>query len=117
MGKNVVADKLRAAGHTVEVHADHFRDDENDTTWLSVVGGRRWIVISKDDAIRRRETERRALVKAKVRAMFLTSCDTTGPENAEIILRAMSRVEKHVVPLRGPAIFLVHASGRLERNL
>jgi PIN like domain len=117
MGKNVVAQKLRAAGYNVEIHAKYFREDERDEVWLDKVGRRRWIVISKDDAIRRREIERRALMKAKVRALFLTSCNTSGPENAEIILRAMSRIEKFVTPLRRPAIFLVHANGSLVRNL
>lgn len=117
MGKNVVAEKLRAAGLKVEVHADHFDDTEKDEVWLAWVGKRRWIVISKDDAIRRREIERRELVKARVRAVFLASCDTSGLQNATIILKALSRIEKTVVPAKGPMIVLVHANGRLVRSL
>jgi hypothetical protein len=116
MGKTIVADKLRAAGLLVEVHADHFVDGEKDEVWLAAVGKKRWIVVSKDDAIRRREIERQALVKARVRALFLASCDTTGVQNAEIILRALSRIERMVVPAKGSMIMLVHADGRLLKG-
>jgi hypothetical protein len=117
MGNTVVATRLRQAGVQVEVHSDHFPDTEKDEAWLSVVGKRRWVVISKDDAVRRRELERRALVKARVRAFFVTSAEFSGVQNAEIILKALSRIERMVKATKGPIIVLVHANGRLAKIL
>jgi PIN like domain len=117
MGRNVVAAKLRAPGMKVEVHADHFADDEKDEVWLAAVGKRGWVVISKDDAIRRRETERRALIKARVRAFFLASAEVSGPRNAEILLKARSRIEKLIRSKAGPMIVLVRSDGSLDRDL
>jgi hypothetical protein len=53
LGKSVGI-ALQQAGLRVEFHADHFADDADDATWISVVGQRGWIVLTKDKAIRTR---------------------------------------------------------------
>jgi len=42
----------------VAIHDDHFPPDAPDTAWLQVVGERRWVVLTKDERIRRRPLER-----------------------------------------------------------
>jgi hypothetical protein len=56
-----VADALRAAGEAVEVHDDHYDADAADQPWLAEVGGKAWVVLSKDDRIPRNPVEREAL--------------------------------------------------------
>jgi mRNA degradation ribonuclease J1/J2 len=55
---------LSARGVVVEVHWDHFAHDIPDAEWLSVVGEKRWVVLTHDKRIRYRPIERDALVAA-----------------------------------------------------
>ena len=69
LGRKIVAQALREIGETVEVHDDHFAPDAKDEDWLVKVGKRGWIVLTKDDRIRYRVTERTALTSSRVRAL------------------------------------------------
>ena len=57
--------ELRASGLLVEFHADHFADDTDDQTWISEVGRRGWVVLTKDKAISRRPVEVHAVEAAR----------------------------------------------------
>ena len=89
LGQHLVADALRNAGAHVEVHHQHFPPGAPDADWLPVVGQRRWIVLTKDRHIRRRELEISAIIHARVRAFVLTAADLTGAEQAAIFVRAL----------------------------
>jgi hypothetical protein len=67
-------------GETVEIHDDHFLPDAKDEDWLLEAGRRSWIVLTKDDRIRYRVTERTTIASAKVRAFVLTSTRLQGLE-------------------------------------
>jgi uncharacterized protein with PIN domain len=88
LGRKIVAQALRAAGATVEVHDDHYAPDAKDEDWLVEVGRRGWIVLTKDDRIRYRATERMALMSAKVRTFVLTSSQLQGSEMAAAFVKA-----------------------------
>src|SRR5437899_2965793 len=64
-GRKIVAQALRDVGATVEIHDDHFPPDAKDEVWLTEVGRRGWVVLTKDDRIRYRLTERTAFASAK----------------------------------------------------
>lgn len=81
-----MAEALRAAGATVELHRDHFAPDAPDVEWLTEAGRRGWVVLTKDDAIRRNPLERRALLAANVRAFILTSQSMSGPDMADLVV-------------------------------
>lgn len=79
IGRYVVAKALRAAGASVEVHIDHFAQDAPDTEWIPEVGRRDWVLIIKDQNIRRNALERDAYVAAKLRPpSFCSSHASTG---------------------------------------
>ena len=65
IGRFVVADALRAAGAAVEVHLDHFKGDAPDTEWIPEVARRDWVMITKDQHIRRNPLERAAYRSAR----------------------------------------------------
>ena len=44
MGKHVIADALRAAGSSVELHDDHLAPDAPDEDWIALVGTNAWLV-------------------------------------------------------------------------
>jgi hypothetical protein len=75
--------------------------DASDETWLEDVGAKGYIVLTKDKQIRLNVAERGALVRANVRAFFLTSGNLTGAEMAEILttqLSAMTRMARSSPP-------------------
>ena len=86
LGRKIVAEALRACGLTVHTMASVYGEDAAqrlaDDVWLRDAGARGWVVLMKDDAIRRRPAERDALVDAGVRAFCLTNAQLRGEEQA-----------------------------------
>ena len=60
------------------------------------IGKRRWIVLTKDDRIRYRVTERTAILSARVRAFVLTSTQLQGAEMAAAFIKALPRIKRIV---------------------
>jgi PIN like domain len=110
LGRRIVAQALREVGETVEIHDDHFAPDAKDEVWLVEVGRRGWIVLTKDDRIRYRVTERTALASARVRAFVLTSTQLQGSEMAAAFVKALPRI-KRLIASRAPPLL-----GRVSRN-
>ena len=102
---------LRSAGADVRVHDDLFEQDETDERWLSEVGRRGWVVLTKDSRIRYRSLERDALINAGVRAFVLTARDMTGHEMGESFVRALARMIAFARRVRGPFIARVSRTG------
>jgi hypothetical protein len=110
LGRKIVAQALREVGETVEIHDDHFAPDAKDEIWLVEVGKRGWIVLTKDDRIRYRATERTALMSAKVKAFVLISSQLQGPEMAAAFVKALPRIKRLIAKHAPPFI------GRVSRN-
>lgn len=93
LGREVVPKGLREAGLRVEIHDDHFPANAKDTDWLPVVAARGWVVLTKDEHIRRRPLEREALLAAGARAFVLTARRLRGGDMANAFVRARRRME------------------------
>jgi hypothetical protein len=82
----IAVPEFRACGLVVhpmaEVYGEKIGQGLADETWLRDVGERGWIVLMKDDAIRRRPAEREALIAGGVRAFCLTNAQLRGEEQA-----------------------------------
>jgi hypothetical protein len=111
LGGKVVADALRSVGEQVEVHDDHFPKDANDEVWLAEVGAKSWVILSKDDRIRRNPVEREALLAAGVAAFFLGRSDLRGDQMASAFLEAMSAMKKALRRFSVPFIASVSLGG------
>jgi hypothetical protein len=94
LGGQIVANALRDMGERVEAHDDHFKADVADKIWLADVGARRWVVLTKDDRIRRNPMEREALRAAGVAAFFLGRQDLRGDQMAMIVRTALPAMKK-----------------------
>jgi hypothetical protein len=73
---------LRHAGWQIELHCDHFQDDTPDRVWLSDIGARGWIALTKDKGIRRNPLERNAVIAANVRMFFSPERQSDWPTDA-----------------------------------
>ena len=114
LGKKIVAQALRDIGETVEIHDDNFAPDAKDEDWLVEVGNRGWIVLTKDDRIRYRATERTALASASVRAFVLTSSQLQGTEMAAAFVKALPRIKRLIANHTPPFIARISRSGNVS---
>jgi hypothetical protein len=84
-----------------------------DETWLRDVGERGWVVLMKDDAIRRRPLERDALIAGGVRAFCLANAQLRGEEMARLFVESRHRILRQARQ-PGPYIYGVY-EGRIGR--
>lgn len=113
LGKSI-AEGLRATGLRVHSMADIYGEKQAqrlaDETWLRDAGKNDWIVLTKDDAIRRRPAERDALTEAAVRVFCLTNRNLRGAEQTERFITSRYRILRQSQK-PGPYIYGVYEKG------
>jgi len=114
LGSEDVPNALRAAGALVETHEGHFAADAPDDQWIPEVGRHGWIVLSKDEKMRYRLAEKRAIAQARVRAFFLVPKGLTGPENGRILAGAVARMTRFAIGNKAPFIAKVFRNGTVK---
>jgi hypothetical protein len=116
LGRKAVAEALRACGlviHTMaSVYGEQIGQGLMDETWLREVGQRGWVVLMKDDAIRRRPLERDALIAGGVRAFCLANAQLRGEQMARRFVENRFRIIRQAQQ-PGPYIFGVY-EGRIQ---
>jgi hypothetical protein len=95
----------------VEFHADHFADDADDQTWISEVGRRGRVVLTKDKAIRTRPVELHAVVAARVRMFNLSSGNMTGGQMADVFVANRLKMGRFIKKHSPPFIARVSVAG------
>jgi hypothetical protein len=75
-----------------EVYGEQAAQQAEDADWLSLAGERGWVVLCKDDRIRRRPAELQALADGKVRVFCLTNAHLTFSEQASYFLVNQHRI-------------------------
>ncbi len=117
LGRRWVAEALRACGLTVHTRAEVYGEQRAqrlpDEVWLHDAGANGWIVLMKDDAIRRRPAEREALTEAGMRAFCLTNARLSGDAQAARFVENRYRILRQSEE-PGPYIYGVYES-RLAR--
>lgn len=113
LGKSIV-ESLRATGLTVHSMTDVYGEKRAqllaDEVWLRDAGKNDWIVLTKDDAIRRRPAERDALTEAAVRVFCLTNRNMRGAEQTERFVSNRHRIVRQTRK-PGPYIYGVYPEG------
>ncbi len=113
LGKSIVSG-LRAAGLRVFSMADVYGEETAqllaDEIWLRDAGEKDWIVLTKDDAIRRRPAERDALVEAAVRVFCLTNRNMRAVAQTERFVANRHRILRQARK-PGPYIYGVYEAG------
>jgi hypothetical protein len=111
LGRRHLAQALAELGLTVHTMASVYGEQAaqglEDERWLADVGRHDWIVLMKDDAIRRRPSERDVLVAAKVRAFCLTNAQLRASEQSTRFVSNINRI-LHQAEKPGPYIYGVY---------
>ncbi|MGH8765933.1 MAG: hypothetical protein ACRET8_09465 [Burkholderiales bacterium] len=111
IGRYVVAEALRAARARVEVHDDHFAQATPDLDWIPEIGRRGWVLITKDQNIRRNALERAAYKSAAVRGFIVTGKDMKGEELGELLVGCLPRMVRKVSGRDGPLLYTISRTG------
>jgi hypothetical protein len=114
LSQKYLADELRARKLEVFIRADKFGPGVTDPEWLTEAGRQKWIVLTKDEAIRRRRNEMTALTNAGVRAFVLAAGEMTGPEQASLFGSIVAKIRQYVAELRPPFVVRVSSDGRCK---
>ena len=103
LGKKIAL-PLVEAGAIVHLHDDHFEQNVEDEIWLTEVGKRNWLVLTKDQWIRRRPIERDALLNAELKVFCFMSGNVPFAEMAEIFVKALPAIRKTADSTQPPFI-------------
>jgi PIN like domain len=122
LGKKIVAERLGSAGLRVEVHADHFPETENspeehDGIWLITVGRKGWVILTKDERIRRNQIELAALLASGAPSFASTAGNITGEQLADSFLAAMPQIRRFLKRHQPPFIATVSRLGTVRMLL
>jgi PIN like domain len=115
VGRYQVAELLRAAGAKVEVHLDHFAGDMPDIEWIPEVARRGWVLITKDQNIRRNPLERAAYKTARLRGFVVTGKDMSAKDLGELLVRCLHGMVRRVANRQGPLLFTISRGGTFSR--
>lgn len=103
----IVAGELRARGWTVHLVADYYGNDAQhvlDEVWLSEGARKGWFLLSKDAAIKRRDSEAAAVGSSLL--FVLSRQNWTAREMVDILDGHRDRIERHI--RRGkPGVYVV----------
>lgn len=118
IGKRVVAQALRDHGEQVEIHDDHFIQDEEDEGWIPVVSRKNWIILTKDERIAYRNLQKLIVLKSRARVFVLVSKGITGQSMADTFVKALPSMKRIVAEEQGPFIAKVYSDGsaRIWKN-
>jgi hypothetical protein len=118
LGRKHLAKALKDHGMEVHTLASVWGEEGAqalpDEDWLGRAGREGWIVFMKDDRIRRRPTERDALIEAGVRAFCLTNANLRASEQTQRFVSNLPRILRRAEEDSGPYIDGIY-EGRVDR--
>lgn len=98
----------------IEHHGDHFEQNTPDIEWLSIVGERGWVVLTKDKAIAKNQLELMAIARAEVKVFILASGNLTRQEMAALLVDVLEKLKKFAQGNQAPFIAKVYQGRRVE---
>ena len=114
LGRHVIADRLRAIGMRVQTHDDHLPSDAPDEDWISLVGRRNWIAVTKDKNIRYRASELQSIRRNAARIIVLRTKNATAAVDAELLERSRHRIAAFAAKTNAPFVARLDRRGRVD---
>jgi len=107
-------DALKQAKIPFVAHRERFAPACPDTEWLTVAGREGWIVLTRDQAIRRKTNELQAFRDAKVIVFALASGNATAEDTASLVVELYPRILRKACDTEAPAMFSVTLAGGIN---
>jgi hypothetical protein len=100
-GKKMV-EFLKELGMSVEVHRDHFSQEEDDHLWIPICAGNGWVIISGDKGLEKAALNAQAVTESGAKVFVLTDNNMKGIEWAASIITGRHKMQKIVDDNNGP---------------
>ena len=101
---------LLAADVRIERHDDHFGPDTSDEDWISEIGRRRWVAVTRDARIRYSPLALSILMQSGARLFVLVGKLTTS-EAAEVFLKWREKIASTAIEEDGAFIAKIRRDG------
>lgn len=96
LGRHLLPEALQQAGFTAHTLASVYGEEEaqrvSDEEWIALAGQNEWVVLTKDDAIRRRPAELAAVEEHEVKMFCLTNAGLRGEEQRDRFFTNINRI-------------------------
>ena len=106
---------MHDAGANVEHAGGAFPFGTIDEVWLTACGERNWIVLTRDQRIRRRVLERDAIQQSGAAVFALTAGEATAAETAGVVIRLLAKFANMAISEPKPFLYTFGLAGRLSR--
>lgn len=106
-----LANGMKAFGENVDHLTDHFPDDTPDTEWLKYIGDNGYILITRDDRIRRKPAELDALRTFGVGSFFMGGKNRTRCQLIQQLVRNWPRIKEYARKTHIPFAYRIPPTG------
>lgn len=86
-----------------------------DESWLDAIGKQRWVALMRDQNIRRRPLERRALAAARVAAFVCIAGEATAEETALAVTSLLQKMANIAFSEHRPFIYTFGLGGSMRQ--
>jgi PIN like domain len=98
---------------TVKLLHEEFQRGILDSDLLPRIGKQGWILLTKDNQIRRRPLEIEAFMAARLRVFVFESAEMTSEEMLDAFRKALPAIGRFVKKLKPPFVMRVGMTGRV----
>jgi hypothetical protein len=102
---------MQAFGEDVTHLRDQFPQDMPDIDWLQAIGKRGWVLISRDERIRRNPAERQAVREYSIGMFLLGGKKLDRCRIIQQLVRNWPRIKDFAAKTRRPFIFRIPPTG------
>lgn len=97
----------------IERHDDHFAPDTPDSTWITAIGKKGWIILTADERIRYNPFEKAAYLTSGTLIFLLANRKSmTGTEMADAFIAAETSILNAIAGQEPPAIYKISVNER-----
>lgn len=109
-----LGEALGAAGIRFVAHHEKFAPACPDEDWMKAAGREGWIVLTRDQAIRRKPNELKAFRDAKLIMFALASGNASAEDTARLVVALYPRILRKARAAKPPAMFSVTLAGGIN---
>jgi predicted nuclease of predicted toxin-antitoxin system len=102
---------LRGFGEDVVHLTENFPADTEDVVWLEHVGREGWVLVTRDQCVRKNPAELSAIRQYRVGTFFLGGKNRKRCEIIQQLVRNWPRIKEYAARLQPPYAFIVPPSG------
>lgn len=109
-----MGEALKTAGIPFIAHHERFDPACPDEEWMAAAGHEHWIVLTRDQAIRRKPNELKAFRDAKLIMFALASGNASAEDTARLVVELYPKLLRKAQSIKPPAMFSVTLAGGIN---